>query len=185
MIKLDDKDVKILCYVDANGSYNLDDISRDLNISRSTVHYRIKRFEEMGIIKRRLVEIDPAALGLEITSITLVYANYEKISAEKLGERLAQIPGVIAVYYVLGDVDFIVLHKAKDREDLKRILKDMSSIEGVVRTGTHFVATTIKEEKRILVNYSEEMLLKLLCSEEKQTDESKGEVPESTAPPER
>lgn len=162
MVKLDEKDIQILCYIDKYGNSNLDEIAKKLKISRSTIHYRLKRYKELGIIKRAIAEIDPVALGLDITAVTLIYATYEKTNAEEVGKKLAEIPGVISVYYVLGDVDFIVLHKSKDREDLKRILKEMGSIEGVVRSGTHFVASTVKEEKRILVNYPEKMLQKLL-----------------------
>lgn len=165
MARLDDKDIKILRCIDELGNSNIDEIAKMINISRSTIHYRLKKYKEAGVIKRSLVEIDPVELGLDITAVILVNAAYEKIYAEELGERLSKVPGVTSVYYVLGGVDFIVICKAKDREDLKRILKDLNSTEGVIRTGTHFVASTIKEEKRVLVNYPQEMLQKLFCLE--------------------
>jgi DNA-binding Lrp family transcriptional regulator len=163
MIKLDSKDIKILRCLDEIGNSNIDEISRAAKISRSTVHYRLRKYYDAGLIKRSLIEIDPSALGLDITAIILVNAVYEKIYAEELGEKLSKIPGITCVYYVLGGIDYIVICKAKDREDLKRILREISSTEGVIRTATHFVASTIKEEKRLLVNYPEEMLLKLIC----------------------
>jgi|Deesub1362A_J573_1020465.scaffolds.fasta_scaffold00105_38 DNA-binding Lrp family transcriptional regulator len=164
MLKIDEKDIKILRCIDEVGNSNIDEIAKMTNISRSTIHYRLKKYQESGIIKGTLVDLDPIELGLDITAIILVNAVYEKIYAEELGEKLSKIPGVISVYYVLGGVDFILICKAMDREDLKRVLRDINSTEGVIRTGTHFVAATIKEEKRILVNYPEEMLKKLFYS---------------------
>ncbi|WP_457554518.1 Lrp/AsnC family transcriptional regulator [Candidatus Pyrohabitans sp.] len=162
-VRLEEKDIKILRCIDEDGSCNLDEISKRTSISRSTVHYRLKKFEKMGLIKGTFVELDPQVLGLDITAVTFVNVSYENATAEEIGEKLASIPGVFTVYYVLGDFDFIVIAKAKDREDLKRILREMHAIDGVVKTGTHFVASTIKEEKRLLVNYNDEILKKLFC----------------------
>ncbi len=161
MTNLNQKDIKILRYIDEHGATNLNDIAEGINISRSTVHYRIRKFQEDGIIKKTIVEIAPDKLGLDVTSITFVYANYEKTNAEELGEKLSKVSGVSAVYYVLGDVDFILILKTKDKEGLKRTIKDITSIEGVIRTGTHFVVSAVKEEKRLLVNYNDEAIREL------------------------
>ncbi len=162
-VKLEEKDLKILRCLEENGSYNLDEISKITNISRSTVHYRLKKFKKMGLIKGTLIELNPEALGLDITTVTFVSVSYDNTTPEEIGQKLASISGVFAVYYILGDFDFIVIARAKDREDLKRILREIHAIDGVVKTGTHFVASIIKEEKRLLVNYNEDDLKKLFC----------------------
>jgi DNA-binding Lrp family transcriptional regulator len=162
-LKLEEKDLKILKCIEEDGNYNLDEISRLTNISRSTIHYRLKKFRKMGLIKGTFAELDPQVLGLDITTVTFVNVSYDSSTAEEIGEKLASISGVFTVYYVLGDFDFIVIAKAKDKEDLKRILREIHAIDGVVKTGTHFVTSTIKEEKRLLVNYNDEDLKKLFC----------------------
>jgi DNA-binding Lrp family transcriptional regulator len=161
VIKLNEKDIKILKFIDRHGIMNLDEIARGVNISRSTIHYRMKKFFDKGAIKRTIIEIDPEKLSLDVTALVFVYVDYEKASADELGECLSKVCGVSTVYYVLGDVDFIVILKAKDKEDLKRTIKDITSINGVVRTGTHFVVSTVKEEKRLLINYTDDALKKL------------------------
>ncbi len=162
-LKFEERDLKILKCIEQNGNCNLDEIAETTGMSRSTVHYRLKKYRKMGLIKGIFAELDPQKLGLDITTITFVNVRYDTSSAEEIGERLASISGVFAVYYVLGDYDFIIVAKAKDRDDLKRILREIHSIEGVIKTGTHFVASVVKEEKRILVNYNEEDLKKLFC----------------------
>ena len=164
-VRLSEKDIKILKCLEENGSINLDEIAKLTNISRSTIHYRLKKLRECGLIKRTIVELDSEAMGLDITAITFVNVVFNNNTAEEIGKRLASISGVFSVYYVLGDFDFIVIMKAKDKEDLKRVLKEIHAIDGVVRTGTHFVATTIKEEKRLLVNYDDEKLRELFCGD--------------------
>ena len=164
-LKLEEKDLKILKCIEEDGSCNLDELSKLTNISRSTIHYRLKKFRKMGLIKGTFAELDPQVLGLDITTVTFVNVSYDSSTAEEIGEKLASISGVFTVYYVLGDFDFIVIAKAKDKEDLKRILREIHAIDGVVKTGTHFVASTIKEEKRLLVNYNDEDLRKLFCGD--------------------
>ncbi len=164
-IKLTNKDIKILKCLEEDGIVNLDRLSKMTDISRSTIHYRLKKLKELGLIKRTFVELDPEALGLEITAVTFVNVNFDMCTAEEIGKKLTMISGVFTVYYVLGDFDFIVISRAKDKEDLKRILREIHALDGVVKTGTHFVATVLKEEKRLLVNYNEEEIRKLFCED--------------------
>ena len=78
----------------------------------------------------------------EISKIT------NNTTPEEIGQKLASISGVFAVYYILGDFDFIVIARVKDREDLKRLLREINAIDGVVKTGTHFVASIIKFDRK-------------------------------------
>ena len=146
-------------YMDKFGISNLDAIAESLKISRSTVHYRIRKLRKYGIIKRNIMELDPEKLGLEVSAITSIYVSTDKIhwyaESTDVGKKISKISGVIAVYYVLGNVDFVAFLRAKDKNDLQRLLKDISSIRGVIRTDTKFVASTIKEEKRLLINFND------------------------------
>jgi|TARA_B100001964_G_scaffold245768_1_gene335776 Lrp/AsnC family leucine-responsive transcriptional regulator len=166
MVELNKNDLRILQYMDKFGSTNLDAIADSLKISRSTVHYRIRKLRKYGIIKRSVMELDPEKLGLEVSAITSVYVSTDKIhwyaESEDVGKKISKISGVVAVYYVLGDVDFLVFLRAKDKKDLQRLLKDVSSIKGVIRTDTKFIASTIKEEKRLLINFHENHLEEIL-----------------------
>tara|TARA_B100001971_G_C17657789_1_gene271236 strand:- start:86 stop:433 length:348 start_codon:yes stop_codon:yes gene_type:complete len=105
------------------------------------------------------MELDPEKLGLEVSAITSIYVSTDKIhwyaESTDVGKKISKISGVIAVYYVLGNVDFVAFLRAKDKNDLQRLLKDISSIRGVIRTDTKFVASTIKEEKRLLINFND------------------------------
>jgi|TARA_B100002003_G_scaffold251853_1_gene298160 DNA-binding Lrp family transcriptional regulator len=159
MVELNKNDLRILQYMDKFGISNLDAIAESLKISRSTVHYRIRKLRKYGIIKRNIMELDPEKLGLEVSAITSIYVSTDKIhwyaESTDVGKKISKISGVIAVYYVLGNVDFVAFLRAKDKNDLQRLLKDISSIRGVIRTDTKFVASTIKEEKRLLINFND------------------------------
>jgi DNA-binding Lrp family transcriptional regulator len=147
----------ILYKISAMKEVNLEQISKELKIPKSTVYYNYRKLEEEGLIKGVNLEIDQSMLGVDITAITFVRTKYAGASGSETGAKMAKIPGVISVYYVLGDIDFIVVSKAINREDLKRIIDAIAKIEEVERTSTQYVLNVIKEERDFLANYPAEV----------------------------
>lgn len=148
-IKLTKKDVEILKILQDDCRISLDEIARKLNMSKSTVHYRIRRLREAGVIEGCYAKINPAKVGKEYITVTLVRAKYGPEYHEKVGEKLAKIKGVWAVYFVLGDIDFIVLARADSRDDVLRIIDEFMHIEGIERTSTQVVVKVIKENPAV------------------------------------
>ena len=46
----------------------------------------------------------------------------------------------------MGDLDFVVVSRATDKKDIARITDEFMSVPGIVRTNTHIVLKTVKEE---------------------------------------
>jgi DNA-binding Lrp family transcriptional regulator len=90
-----------------------------------TAYYRVKRLESMGLIKSYGAILDPEKLGFEYITITLVRGRYGKGYHEKIGEMIASYPYVQSVYFVLGDIDFVVMAKFPSREHFMRFLESM------------------------------------------------------------
>lgn len=126
----------------------LQTIAKRLGIPKSTVHYRINRLEREKIIEGYYAKLNAAKLGYDYLAVVLVRAKYGPHYHQKVGIRLSQVPGVWAVYYVLGDFDFIVLVRAIDREDYMQKLEQISSMSDIERTSTQVVARIIKEDPR-------------------------------------
>lgn len=148
-IKLDSKDIEILKLLQKNSRIPLDEIARILNMPKSTIHYRIKRLEKLGVIESYYAKLNVESLGKDYITATFVRAKYGPGYHEVVGKKLASISGVWAVYFVLGDIDFIVLSRADDRDDFMRILNQMMSIKEIERTSTHVIIKVIKEDPRI------------------------------------
>lgn len=164
-VKLSQLQLDILYKISEMKEVNLEKISRELGVPKSTVHYNYKKMEEDGLIKGVTLNIDESLLGIDITAVTLVRTKYVGAYGNDIGEQLAKIPGVFAVYYVLGDVDFIVISKALNREDLRRIIDSMAKVPGVERTSTHYVLNLIKEEKDFFTNYPIEFAKRLFMKD--------------------
>lgn len=113
------------------------------------MQYRIKKLENSKIIEGYYAKINPSKMGKEYEAITLVRAKYSPSNYAKLGQKLASLRGVWAVYYTFGDNDFILLMRGIDREDLLATIEEMTKLRGIERTASQIVIKTIKEDPRL------------------------------------
>lgn len=146
---LDNVDIRILQALQEDCRTPLETIARNLGVPKSTVHYRIRRLEQAGIIEHYFAKVNATRVGKDYLVVVLVRAKYGPRYHERIGRKIAAIPDVWAVYYVLGDNDFVLLIRANDREDYMRKLERISSMSGIERTSTPVVAKIIKEDPRI------------------------------------
>ncbi len=148
-LKLDEEDRKILRLLQEDARITREEMAKKLKLSKSAVQYRIKKLEISKIIEGYYAKIDPARMGKEYQAITLVRAKYSPSYYEKLGQKLASLKGVWAVYFTFGDSDFVLLTRGIDREDLLTTIEQMTKVSGIERTSSQIVIKTIKEDPRL------------------------------------
>jgi len=146
---LDETDRRVLTMLQRDCRVPLQEVAEVLRVPKSTVHYRIRKLEQDGIVEGYHAKVNASRLGYDYLAVVLVRAKYGPRYHEKLGRMLAKISGVSAVYYVLGEIDFIVLIRAKDRDDYMHKLTQMSSMADIERTSTQIVAKVMKEDARV------------------------------------
>jgi DNA-binding Lrp family transcriptional regulator len=161
---MDEKDIKILSTLSKTRTRNSEEIAAETGIPKSTVHYRIDNLRSAGIIENDLFDIDISKLGINITLITDVNAEYEENYHDDVGEKLANIDGVNQVYFTMGDTDFVVVSHLTDREMIERLIEDFESIDEIQRTSSRFVIKTIKNEPHPLSDFELETLTSSLLS---------------------
>jgi len=148
-VELDELDLKILNILQENCRRSLDEISKELNVPKSTIYYRIKKLESLGVIEGYYAKVNPRILGHDYFTVTLVKAKYGPGYHKKIGEIISKIPGVWAVYYVLGEYDFVVIARARNREEfVSQILEKFINHEEIERTNTIVIVDIIKEDPR-------------------------------------
>ena len=144
--RLDEIDRKILKILQADCRRTLEEMSKELGIPKSTIHYRVKRLEEKGVIEGCYAKLNYTKLGKDFVNITLIRAKYGERYHERLGKLLAQIPGVKAVYFILGQEDFLVISRTGGRREFLKVLENMMSLKDIERTSTLTVAKIYKED---------------------------------------
>lgn len=145
---LDKIDFGILDILQKDCRTPLEQIADNLGVPKSTIHYRIKRLEEEEIIKGYYAKVNHERLGRDYVTVTFVRAKYGPGYHEIAGQKLIEIPGVWAVYFILGENDFIIVSRSSDREDYLQKLEKIMGMPEIERTNTQVVAKVIKEDPR-------------------------------------
>lgn len=156
---MDERDIRILQAIAQLGTGSPDEIADHTDIPKSTVHYRLTKLKEAGVVTNDLFDIDLEQLGLDITVVTEVIAEYDEQYHKQVGKKLGEIEGVNQVYFTMGDTDFIVISHLSDREMVHRLVSNYERIDEVVRTSSRFVIETVKDEPNPLNDFESETLL--------------------------
>ena len=124
------------------------EVARKIGISSGTVANRIKDLEEIGVIKKYTTQLDYDKLGYELTAVTEIIVS-EGMMIE-VGNMISKINETIGVYNVTGDSDILVIAKFRSRKDLSDFTKMILKMPNVVRTKTHVVLNTLKEDYTLI-----------------------------------
>jgi DNA-binding Lrp family transcriptional regulator len=109
--------------------------SRRLGVARGTVQARLDRLLDRGVITGFGPDVNPAALGYEVTAfITLEIRQVG--GHDPVADRLGVIPEVLEVHTITGPGDMLCRVVARTNADLQRVLDKIVSTEGVVRSAT-------------------------------------------------
>jgi len=146
---LDNIDRLILNELQHDCRITLSDLAKKIPIKPSTIHYRIKKMVEKGIIEGFHAKVNPALVGEPFFSVVLIQARYGPEYLEDIGKKLASIEEVKSVYYVLGENDFIVTIRAQTQEHFMDILREMRQKADIERSNSIVIANVIKDDPRI------------------------------------
>lgn len=142
-IKLDEIDTKIIEILMKNARASLEEISEQLKVSKSTVHYRIRKLKENGIIEGFTTKINYKKLGYEIFALSCVKAKYHQQSLETVASKIRELEGVENVYVILGEMDFFVMIRAKDKDQLKNIVEKMIALPEIDHSSTYLIISSV------------------------------------------
>ena len=123
-------------------------LAKRVGVAQGTITNRLRRLEEMGIIRGYTVLLDADSIGWTMTVITGL--RIQKGSMIDVQQQIAADPRVFAVYDVTGDYDSMVLARVRGRKDLDDLTKTVFTLEGVQRSFTQVVLNTVKEDGRVV-----------------------------------
>ena len=148
--KLDDVDHKILDLLIDNSRIPFTDIAKKLLISAGTVHVRVKKMEEFGIIKGASLALDYKKLGY--TFIAYIGIFLEKTHQTKFVlQKLESIPFVTVAHITTGKFNIFCKVRAKSTDHAKEIIFLIDDVEGVSRTETMIsLEESINDKKRLM-----------------------------------
>lgn len=134
--EIDILDKQILSLLMHNVTRAYTDIAKELNVSGGTIHVRMKKLTEMGVVKGSELIIDPTAIGFDVCAFLGVYL--EKGSEYKDAvDKMRKIPEIVELHYTTGAYSMFVKVICRDTKHLREVLNEkIQVIEGVQRTET-------------------------------------------------
>lgn len=135
-LNLDKLDYQIIQVMMENSEISYADLGRKLFVSGGTIHVRIKKLQEYGVVVGSRLTINTKALGFDI--ITFVGIYLEKSSMyEEVAKELKKIPEIVRLNYTTGTYSMFAEIVCKDIGQLKHVLHDeLQNIKGIDRTET-------------------------------------------------
>ena len=140
---IDETDRRILAVLLDDARTSMRSIAEEVGVALGTVSNRVKRMEEMGVIHGYGVHIDAEKVGWTMT--VLCGLRIEKGRLMEVQRRIADDSRVFGIYDVTGEFDSMVLARVRDRAHLDDLSKTVLSSEGIIRTVTHVVLNTVKQ----------------------------------------
>ena len=156
-IKLDEIDHKILDILIDNARIPFTDISKKLLVSAGTVHVRVKKMEDAGILKGSSLNLDYEKLGYSFIAYIGIYLERNDLT-EKVLLELKKIPNVTVAHITTGKYNIFCKIRAKGTEHAREIIFSIDDVEGVLRTETMIsLEESINDKKRLMKNIFQEL----------------------------
>ena len=157
-IHLDDVDLQILDMLIDNARTPFTEIAKKLLISAGTVHVRVRKMEEAGIIKGSTLILDYDKLGYSFIAYIGIYLSKTSQTRFVLN-RLEDIPYVSVAHITTGKFNIFCKIRAKNTQHAKKIIFKIDDIEGIIRTETMIsLEESINDKKRLMHTIFKEMV---------------------------
>ena len=134
--EIDSVDLKILTELIEDASLPYTEIAKKIGVSGGTIHVRMKKMEDLGIVKGSHLEINYKSLGYDITAFLGIFLDKSEFY-DKAVDDLKKIPEVVNVHYTTGNYSMFVKIICRDTQHLREVLHDkIQKVYGIQRTET-------------------------------------------------
>ena len=134
--EIDDVDLKILSQLMTDAKTPYTEIAKKVYVSGGTVHVRMKKLEEMGVVQGTTLQLDYSRLGFDVTCFLGVYLEKSSLY-DQVVNKLKDVKEIVKIHYTTGNYNIFLKIHCRDTNHLREILNDkIQEIEGIERTET-------------------------------------------------
>jgi Lrp/AsnC family leucine-responsive transcriptional regulator len=144
---LDERDLAIVSALQEDARATYADIGRRAGLSASSVHERVRKLEQAGVIRGYQAVVDPHALGLDVTALIAV-TPLDPTQPDDLPERVEEFAEVEDCYSVAGEASYVLKVRTGTPDRLEELIRRLRD-KGGVQTRTT-VVLSIPFERRAL-----------------------------------
>ncbi|MEM9916996.1 MAG: Lrp/AsnC ligand binding domain-containing protein [Bacteroidota bacterium] len=133
---IDHIDRKILSILMRDAKKPYTEIAKEIHVSGGTVHVRMNKLKDMGIVQGFNLVVDYNKLGYDVAAFLGIYLDKSSLYDE-VSEQLKNIPEIVGAHYTTGNYSIFAKIICKDTDHLRVVLHDkIQKIVGIQRTET-------------------------------------------------
>ena len=132
---LDSVDKEIIYMLMDNAKTSLAHISKNVGISTTAVHQRIKKLEQAGVIENSISFLNPRKIGYKVVSYIGVFLDQPSYYHDAV-KALKEVNEVVEAHYTTGNYTIFLKVLCRDNDHLMVILNKLQKLKGVTRTET-------------------------------------------------
>jgi len=149
--KLDEVDHQILDMLIENARTPFTDIAKKLLVSAGTIHVRVKKMEEEGVIKGSTLTVDYDKMNYSFIAYVGLFLENSSFT-KKIISELNKIPEITVAHLTTGKFTIFCKIRAKDTKHAKNVIFAIDDIQGVIRTETSISLEEIINDKKRLMH---------------------------------
>jgi len=135
-LNLDKLDHQIIYEMMESAEISYADLGKKLFVSGGTIHVRIKKLQELGIVKGTRLNVDLKMLGYDVIAFIGIYLEKSSLY-DTVVKDLENIPEITRLNYTTGNYSMFAEVVCKDISQLRYVLHDqLQKIKGIERTET-------------------------------------------------
>ena len=135
-LNLDKLDLQIIHHMIDDAAISYADLGKKLFVSGGTIHVRIKKLQEAGIVKGTKLNVDLKLLGYDVIAFIGIYLR-ESSLYDTVAKELQKMPEIVRLNYTTGNYSMFAEIVCKDISQLRYVLHDqLQKIKGIERTET-------------------------------------------------
>jgi Lrp/AsnC family leucine-responsive transcriptional regulator len=155
--KLDSFDLKILAELQTNGGLSNHEIAERVGLSASPCSRRIRQLEDSGVIRARVVRLEPREIGLDLTA--LIHIRMDRHTPERFEQFESAVrahPEVQECYLITGqEADYQLKITVPNMDEYQRfLLEKITRIEGVIGVHSSFVLRKAVDTTALPLSYA-------------------------------
>lgn len=133
---LDKLDMQIIHEMVEDAEISYAELGKKLFVSGGTIHVRIKKLQEYGIVKGTRLAVDLKHLGYDVIAFIGIYLEKSSLY-DAVAKELRKIPDIVRLNYTTGNYSMFAEIVCKDINKLRFVLHDeLQKIKGIERTET-------------------------------------------------
>jgi len=135
-LNLDKLDLQIIHEMMENAEISYAELGKKLFVSGGTIHVRIKKLQELAVVKGTKLHVDLKQLGYDVIAFIGIYLEKSSLY-DSVARELQKIPEIVRLNYTTGNYSMFAEIVCKDINQLRFVLHDeLQKIKGIERTET-------------------------------------------------